>query len=57
MDQIKKRMEALRVEADESSARAEELKAKVKQLESETTQKGAGDYVAVAQEPGARERG
>jgi seryl-tRNA synthetase len=32
-------MEALRVEADESSARAEEYKAKIKQLESETTQK------------------
>jgi len=32
-------MEALRVEADESSARAEELKATVKRLEAETTQK------------------
>ena len=33
------RMEALRVEADESGARAEEYKGKVKQLEGETTQK------------------
>jgi hypothetical protein len=33
------RMEALRVEADESGAKAEEYKAKVKQLEGETTQK------------------
>ena len=32
-------MEALRVEADESGARAEEYKTKVKQLEGETTQK------------------
>jgi chromosome segregation ATPase len=32
-------MEALRIEADESSARAEELKAKLKTLESDTTQK------------------
>ena len=32
-------MEALRVEADESGAKAEEYKTKVKQLESETTQK------------------
>merc|ERR1712014_207049 len=39
MDQIKKRMEALRVEADESASKAEELKARVKALEAETTQK------------------
>lgn len=32
-------MEALRIEADESAARAEELKSKVNQLEADTTQK------------------
>ncbi|KXT13144.1 hypothetical protein AC579_5631 [Pseudocercospora musae] len=39
MDQIKKRMAALRIEADESAAKAEELSAKVKTLEQENLQK------------------
>jgi len=39
MDQIKKKMAALRVEADESAGMVEELKAKVKQLEQENLAK------------------
>ncbi|KAF7193058.1 Tropomyosin-1 [Pseudocercospora fuligena] len=39
MDQIKKRMAALRIEADESAAKAEELSTKVKTLEQENLQK------------------
>lgn len=39
MDQIKKKMAALRVEADDSAALVEELKIKVKQLEQENLSK------------------
>ncbi|KAF2657292.1 tropomyosin [Lophiostoma macrostomum CBS 122681] len=39
MERIRQRMDALRLEADDSAAKAEEYKAKVKTLDTENTQK------------------